>query len=346
MFLKNFWYVAAWDHELGDKPLGRTILNEPVVLFRDAAGKVTALEDKCPHRRVPLSMGKVVEGGLLQCHYHGLRFDSAGSCVRIPGQESIPETARVKTYPVAERHRWIWVWMGDPALADPATIPDYHYLDSPDWGAKGTYIHVKANWQLIVDNLLDLTHLAFVHESTIGNAAVAENAEVRVKRTPGGVLVTRWMIDKPAPPTYVKAGGFTGNVDRWQFIDFLPPAYLRLSVGATPTGTGAPEGRFVDGINMRNLNAITPETETTSHYFWAQAHDFDVKNEKLTDMIFEQVKIAFLEDKEVFEAQQRVIDSDKTESQVDIHADAGGIQARRILSRLYDEEQAPRQAAE
>jgi vanillate O-demethylase monooxygenase subunit len=247
---------------------------------------------------------------------------------------------------VVERYHWVWIWMGDPVQADPATIPDYHYLDSPDWGAKGTYIHVKANWQLIVDNLLDLTHLAFVHESTIGNAAVAENAEVRVKRTPGGVLVTRWMIDKPAPPTYVKAGNFTTNVDRWQFIDFLPPAYLRLSVGATPTGTGAPEGKFEGGINMRNLNAITPETENTSHYFWAQAHDFDVKNEKLTDMIFEQVKTAFLEDKEVFEAQQRVIDHDASESQVDIHADAGGIQARRILSRLHDEEMQARQAAE
>lgn len=346
MFLKNFWYVAVWDHELADKPLGRTILGEPVVLFRGDDGKAVAVEDKCPHRRVPLSMGKVVEGGLLQCHYHGLRFDKTGACVRIPGQESIPPTARVKTYPVIERYRWVWIWMGDPAQADPSTIPDYHYLDSPDWGAKGTYIHVKANWQLIVDNLLDLTHLAFVHESTIGNAAVAENADVRVKRTQGGVLVTRWMIDKPAPPTYVKAGNFTTNVDRWQFIDFLPPAFLRLSVGATPTGTGAPDGNFVDGINMRNLNAITPETETTSHYFWAQAHDFDVRNAALTDMIFEQVKIAFLEDKDVFEAQQRVIDADASETQVDIHADAGGIQARRILSKLYNEEMAARQAAE
>ncbi len=346
MFLKNFWYVAAWDREIADKPVGRIFLNEPVVMFRGSDGKVVAMEDKCPHRRVPLSMGKVVEGGLLQCHYHGLRFDSTGTCVRIPGQEAIPPTAKVRTYPVVERYHWVWIWMGDPAQADPATIPDYHYLDSPDWGAKGTYIHVKANWQLIVDNLLDLTHLAFVHESTIGNAAVAENAEVRVKRTPGGVLVTRWMIDKPAPPTYVKAGGFTTNVDRWQFIDFLPPAFLRLSVGATPTGTGAPEGRFVNGIHMRNLNAITPETEKTSHYFWAQAHDFDVKNEKLTDMIFEQVKTAFLEDKAVFEAQQQVIDHDTSESQVDIHADAGGLQARRILSRLYDDEMAARQAAE
>ena len=346
MFLKNFWYVAAWSHELVGTPLGRVILNEPVVLFRDANGDPIALEDRCPHRRVPLSMGKVVEGGLLQCHYHGLRFDKTGSCVRIPGQEMIPPTAKARSYPVVERYRWVWIWMGDPALADAATIPDYHYLDSPDWGAKGTLFHVNANWQLIVDNLLDLTHLAFVHETTIGNAAVAENAAVKVKRSPNNVMVTRWIIDKPAPPTYVKAGNFTTNVDRWQIIDFVPPAFLRLSVGATPTGTGAPEGRFVDGIHMRNLNAITPETETTTHYFWAQAHDFDVRNAQLTDMIFEQVKTAFLEDVAVFEAQQRVISANPNAPQIDINADAGGIQARRILDRLHQDEIAVVQAAQ
>src|ERR1700730_7972237 len=321
MFLKNFWYVAAWDHELAEKPFGRILLNEPIVLYRDGNDAPVALEDRWPLRRLPLSMGKLVEDGLLQCHYHGLRFDPTGKCVRIPGQKLIPSGAQARSYPTVERYRWVWIWMGDPALANPDTIPDYHFLSSPDWGAKGVCFHVKANWQLIVDNLLDLTHLAFVHETTIGNSAVAENAEVKVKRAPNNVVVTRWMIDKPAPPTYVKAGGFKTNVDRWQIIDFVPPAFLRLSVGATPTGTGAPEGRFVDGINMRNLNAITPETESTTHYFWAQAHDFDVKNSALTEMIFEQVKTAFLEDVEVFEAQQRVIEMDPTSPQVDINAD-------------------------
>jgi vanillate O-demethylase monooxygenase subunit len=346
MFLKNFWYVAAWNHELGQKPLGRVILNEPVVLFRDANGAPVALEDRCPHRRLPLSMGKIVEGGLLQCHYHGLRFNNAGRCVRVPGQEMIPPSAKVRSYPVVERYRWVWIWMGDPALADASTIPDFHYLESPNWGVKGTVFHVNANWQLIVDNLLDLTHLAFVHESTIGNAAVAENAAVKVERSPNNVLVKRWIINQPPTPTYARAGHFTTNVDRWQFIDFTPPAFLRLSVGATPTGTGAPEGRFVDGINMRNLNAITPETESTTHYFWAQAHDFDTKNEKLTDMIFEQVKTAFLEDVAVFEAQQRAIAAAPDAPQMDINADTGGIQARRILDRLHQDEIAAAHAAQ
>src|ERR1700733_5547158 len=141
------------------------------------------------------------------------------------------------------------------------------------------------------------------------------------------------------PPTYKKVGGFTGNVDRWQIIDFVPPAFLRLDVGATPTGTGAPEGKRVGGINMRNLNAITPETETTSHYFWGQAHDFDVKNPETTNKIFEQIRTAFLEDVDVFSRQQRNLDLMPNPPQVDIAADAGTIAARRILTRLYDEEQ-------
>ena len=144
--------------------------------------------------------------------------------------------------------------------------PDYHWFDDPEWGAKSEYLHVKSNWQLIVDNLLDLTHVAFVHETTIGNSALVDQATVRVQRSDDNVTVTRWIIDAPAPPTFVKAGGFTANVDRWQIINFAPPAYLRLDVGATPTATGAPQGQRVGGIGMWNLNAITPETEATSHY--------------------------------------------------------------------------------
>jgi phenylpropionate dioxygenase-like ring-hydroxylating dioxygenase large terminal subunit len=339
MFLRNYWYVAASDSEVGRQPLRRIILGEPIVFFRTEDGKPVAFEDRCAHRHLPLSMGKLV-GDHLQCHYHGLRFDQTGQCVRIPGQDQIPPAAKVKTYPVIARHTWIWVWMGDPALADPDKITDFHWLDDPNWGAKSSYLHVKANWQLVVDNLLDLTHLAFVHDTTIGNSALAEHAEVKVTRAPNNVVVTRWIIDQPAPPTFVKVGGFTTNVDRWQIIDWVPPACLRLDVGATPTGTGAPAGKRVDGITMRNLNAITPETETTSHYFWGQAHDFDVKNTELTQKIFEQIETAFLEDVDVFSAQQHNLNIYSNPPQVDINADIGVLQARRIIDRLRSEEQA------
>ena len=345
MFLRNHWYVAASLPEIGRKPFRRVIMNEPVVFYRTENGTPIALEDRCPHRRLPLSMGRLIEGDVLQCHYHGLRFDSTGACVRVPGQDMIPPSARVKSYPVVERYKWLWIWMGDPALADPAKITDFHWLDDPEWGAKTDYLHAQCNWQLVCDNLLDLTHLAFVHETTIGNMALVEHAAVRVNRTPGGVQVTRWIIDQPAPPTFVKVGKFTGNVDRWQIIDYQPPGFLRLDVGATPTGSGAPEGKRVNGIQMRNLNAITPETETTTHYFWGQAHDFEPRDAEMTERVFQQIKTAFLEDVSVFTMQQTNIDLDPGAPTIDINADSGGIQARRIVDRLYAEEQAGMAAA-
>lgn len=339
MFLRNHWYVAASASEVGRSPLFRLILGEPVVFYRTEAGRCVGFEDRCAHRHLPLSMGKLV-GDALQCRYHGLRFGPDGRCVRIPGQDKIPSSAKVKVYPIVERYKWLWIWMGEPELADPAAITDFHWLDDPNWGAKGSYLHVDANWQLIVDNLLDLTHLAFVHETTIGNAALAEHATVKVTRSANNVVMTRWVIDRDPPPTFKKVGNFKGKVDRWQIIDFTPPAFLRLDVGATPTGTGAPEGQRVGGINMRNLNAITPETETTSHYFWAQAHDFDVKNAETTNKIFAEIERAFFEDVEVLSAQQHNLDLIPDRPQVDISADAGLIQARRILGRMHDEEQA------
>jgi phenylpropionate dioxygenase-like ring-hydroxylating dioxygenase large terminal subunit len=145
VFLRNHWYVAASSDEIGRKPFGRILLGAPVVFYRTEAGKVVAFEDRCAHRHLPLSMGKLV-GDALQCHYHGLRFGPDGRCVRIPGQDQIPQTARVKTYPVVERYKWLWIWMGDPAAADPAKIADFHWLDDSNWGAKASYLHVKANW--------------------------------------------------------------------------------------------------------------------------------------------------------------------------------------------------------
>ena len=169
-----------------------------------------------------------------------------------------------------------------------------------------------------------------------------EKAEVKVTRSDNNVVVTRWTIDAEAPPTFVKAGKFTGPVDRWQIIDFTPPAFLRLDVGATPTGTGAPQGTRVGGIGMRNLNAITPETENTSHYFWGQAHDFDVNNPATSDMLLGQLRTAFMEDVGVFEAQQRNMELCPDAPQFEINADGGLMAARRIIQRLAGEEQAPR----
>jgi phenylpropionate dioxygenase-like ring-hydroxylating dioxygenase large terminal subunit len=333
MFLHNYWYAAAWSTEVGRTPFARTICNEPVVLYRTQAGSVVAMEDRCCHRRLPLRMGTIV-GDNLQCHYHGLTFEPGGRCVKVPGQALVPPNARVRTYSVKERYGLVWLFLGSAEFADEGAIPDYHWITDPGWGAKGAYFHVKAHYQLIVENLLDLTHLAFVHATTIGNSAVVESADVQFKRGPLSVDVRRSMKNCAPPPTYVRAGGFTGNIDRWQFINFAPPGFVRLETGGCDAGReGDPSARK---ITLRNLNIVTPETDTSTHYFWAQCHDFDVSNSKLTEMIFEDVQQAFLQDVTVFEAQQQCIELRPEAPEIDVNGDVGGLQARRIVRELLD----------
>src|SRR5213078_2548405 len=155
MFLRNSWYVAAWDREISRQPRARTFLDQPVVLYRKEDGTPVALEDRC-------------------C-YHGLKFNSSGLCIEIPGQVNVPPQARVRAYPTVERFNWLWIWMGDPAKADPTLIPDWWWASHPDWAfSRPEMIHVKANYQLISDNVLDVTHLAYVHATSIGASSITE----------------------------------------------------------------------------------------------------------------------------------------------------------------------------
>ncbi len=151
IYLQNCWYVAAWDHELLDgKKLARTILDKPVVLYRGESGRYIALDDRCCHRAAPLSMGRV-EGDCIRCMYHGLLFDENGICIEIPGQDRIAKTMKVPSYPVEERGHLIWIWMGDPALADPDLIVDFEPLGDPAWRGLPAYLHYNASTLLIVD---------------------------------------------------------------------------------------------------------------------------------------------------------------------------------------------------
>jgi vanillate monooxygenase len=337
MFPRNFWYVAAWDWEVRRQELmPRTICNEPIVFWRREDGTPAALEDRCCHRHMPLSHGKL-RGSDVECLYHGLVYDGSGACIRIPSQKAIPPSARVRSYPVVERYHWVWIWMGDPALADPNLIEDFHWMDDPDWRARGERLELKGNYLLIVENLLDLTHLQFVHPTTLGTQAIAGNP-IKTERDSKSVRVTRWMLDHTAPPFFQKAGGIgpEERVDRWQVIDYTPPAFVRLDVGCARTGTGAPEGNRSQGISMRNLNAITPETETTTHYFWAQAHNFAINDPTVSELIFRQVHTAFMEDLAVIEAQQNTMRTfgNALPAAVDLNQDSGGIQARRIVDTI------------
>lgn len=349
MFVRNAWYVAAWDHEVGRSMLRRIILDEPVVLFRTTEGKAVALEDRCCHRQAPLSMGKLV-GNIVVCPYHGLQYDPSGACVKIPSQDRIPPSAKVKSYPLVEKNHWLWVWLGDPAKADPKLIEDFHWLDDPKWRFGGNYLHVDANYLLLVENLLDTTHLPFLHPDTLGTDAFARS-EFAVSRDGDRIRVERYLMDKPPAPFHKQMGEFPDgmNVDRWQITHFGPPSFVKLDIGSAPVGAGMREAPDRSRwMGMWNLNAITPETEKTAHYFFAQAYNFKLDQKWLSDMLRVQIRDIFLQDMAMVKAQQVNMDLGPSPSfnlSVNLGQDKAWVAMRQIVERLAKEEQQQAKAA-
>ncbi len=339
MFMRNSWYVAAWSNEIGNAPVARTILEEPIVLFRKLDGGIVALEDRCVHRNAPLHLGRVL-GDEIRCGYHGLVFNAGGQCTRIPGQDRIPPKACIKSYKVEEKYGWAWIWMGRPDLAERTPIPDFHRMSDPAFAATGATNHIDANYELINDNLLDLSHVGYVHQSTIGTIEVGEKGRISVERTEKGVRVTRWVLDCPVPPTHMKSGLFAEGerVDRWQIIDYEPPCFVNIYVGSAKTGTGAPQGKRVGGLGMWIMNAMTPESMSSTNYFWGVGRDFKVDSPEMTRVLHQEIFTAFQEDKAILEEQQKVIRRLANPENVNIVADAGCIQARRLLQQRIKEE--------
>ena len=216
MFLRNCWYVIAWDHEVPAEGLfSRVVLNEPILVFRTADGGFAAMEDRCCHRAAPLSRGKK-EGDAVRCGYHGLKFDASGRCVQIPGQDNIPPKLGVRGYPVVERDKLVWIWMGDPAQADAAKILDFPYLRDTGWRGHPGYLHYDANYLLIVDNLSDFAHLAFVHAKTLGGSEeyAFKSKPTAIERLNDGFRVERWHMGATPPPFHKKVAPGSEPVTR------------------------------------------------------------------------------------------------------------------------------------
>lgn len=307
MWIKNAWYVAAWTSEISaDKLLSRIFLDTPVILYRTGQDDLVAMEDRCCHRHAPLSRGRL-EGDDVRCMYHGLKFDPSGQCIEIPGEDKVPPQIKVQTFPVVEKNNLIWIWLGDAALADASDIVNMLFLDSPDWGYREGYLHYQADYRLIVDNLLDFTHLAFVHENSIGSEGLGYERPT-IENREFGLRITNFnRDDNPAPHTQA-LGGFTGKVDRWTVNDWhLRGNLLIMDAGTMPAGSDGPDGDRVGAIQFRNLSALTPETATTCHYHHAQTQGFAPDDYNVTDELYERMVIAFDEDRDTIEAQQRVI---------------------------------------
>lgn len=346
LLLRNHWYVAAWSDEVGRRPLARVILGDYLVLFRSEAGKAVVLENRCPHRNLPLSEGKLI-GDTLECAYHGMVFDCSGACTHLPGEAAPPHWARVRAYPVVERRGWVMVWMGDPERADERLAPDYNVrLADPAWFHVKGHILVKCGYRLILDNLLDLSHLAYVHSSTTGNRALAEQATISAEVEDERVRVTRWMSDIPPAQAFVDYAGYNGNIDRWQVSEFTTPAYIYVNSGTAPAGRGvSPAERYgSQGLwGFVVYHALTPETAATTHQFWAIAIERRMVPEPARAAFKRQMLNIPREDLAIYEAQQRAIDLDP-EAGGDVRprgmiaADKGLFAMRRILQRLHAEE--------
>ena len=332
-FVKNCWYVAATAQELGRELLGRTFLDRPVVLYRRQDGTPVALEDRCAHRFLPLSQGRLV-GDRVQCGYHGLEFDGSGACVHVPGQKSAPAGATIGTFPLAERWHLVWIWMGDPALADDSLIPDIWRCGDPGWDCiVGEPFYLRGDYRLFNDNLLDPSHVSFVHRTTLGTDSVAEIPQVATQDG-HNVTVTRWILDQPAAPIYAKLGNFTGNVDRWQIMNFTPPSLIEAEMGSCVAHTGAPDGDRSQGIELRSYNLATPETAETSWYFWTHVRNFALGDQKITDMIRAGFIEAFSEDVAIIEAVQTGLNRYDDVTPVNLAIDAGPVRARRVIDGL------------
>ena len=333
MFPRNSWNVAATADELGRELLGRTLLDQPVVLYRREDGTAVALEDCCSHRFLPLSKGYLV-GDVVQCGYHGMEFDCTGTCVHVPAQKSAPADSDIRAFPVYEKWCFVWIWMGDPAAADEALIPEIWRNDHPDWTVVvGEPIYMEGDYRLVADNLLDPSHVSFVHRSTLGTGVVAEIPQTATQEG-STVRVTRWILDSPAAPVYAKLGKFDGNVDRWQIMTFTPPSMVEVDMGSCVAGTGAQQGDRSQGIELRAYNLVTPETAESSFYFWTHVRNFSVDDQAVTDMVRSNFVETFSEDVEVIEAVQAGLKRNTDKPVVNLAVDAGAIRARRVIDEM------------
>lgn len=350
-FPLNAWYVAAWPAELepGGKPIARRLLDMPLVLFRTVSGRAAVMLDRCGHRAMALSYG-TVEGEHIQCGYHGVCFDVRGTCAKVPGQDVPSPDLHVRSFPVVEQDGLIWFWPGATDQADPTLIVRYPFHEGPQtWPHRTQHYLLEGNAALVIDNLLDLTHLAFVHRRTIGGNPPDEHAtaEMQIKGTPRGVHFVRWLLNSTAPPTYVKAVGFTTRIDRWMDFEFLAPSVVLQFTGALPVGQGAyEEGRREGGFGLRIFHGITPETAHTAHYFWSCGHSFRRDEPEVTDRIFAEIDLTFREDVEVLALQYARLRELGEEGLFNIRQDTARMHAHRALNRLLAAEGRAAQAAE
>ena len=337
MYLRNSWYVVALSSEIEAKLRAFRILGENIVIYRTERGEPVALEDSCPHRRLPLSKGRLLNGNI-ECGYHGLQFDRSGQCVAAPTQDRIPPTAIVRSYPIVDRWGLVWIWMGDAGLSDDSLIIDIENYDNADWKiTSGDALTCACNYLYVVDNLLDPSHVAWVHLSSFA-APGTDNTPVEITETGNGVFVHRWIYDTKPPPFYAPLVQFEGNCDRLQHYEAQFPCTAINKSIFFPAGKGGP-GSSIDEQTyiMISYHFMTPIDANNTRYHWLQHRNTDPDNEEVTVAIASGLKAAFLEDRDVLEAVHTGI-ANETTRHLNLGLDAASLHFRRKLEILIGQE--------
>ena len=337
MWIKNCWYVIAWEHEVPSAESAeifqRKVLNEPIVVYRTQGGKLVALENRCCHRHAPLSAGRR-EGDSIRCGYHGLKFNAQGLCTEIPGADKVPPQACVRAYPVVSKNNWVFVWMGDPTKANETLLPDNFSCQDPAWKNIPGYLHYDTPYLLICDNLLDFSHLSYVHEKTLGGSTAIAQARPSIDKVKQagqrGIRVVRHIPDVPSPPFYQRFRTFTTHLDRWFDYEFLLPATLLMHSGGKPVGTAPDDMR--QAVRLHSCQTLTPETENSTHYFFQQSHQSELGDATVTQSIYDSLVQAFEEDRNMITAQHLNMQTPAQKPMLPLHFDAALMQFRKMLA--------------
>lgn len=339
--VRNRWYVAAYGREISRELFSRTVCGESILFWRTEAGAVTAMSDRCVHRRFPLSQAPShLVADTVVCGYHGFTYGADGVCVAVPGQTRVPRTARLRAYPAVEQDGFVWVFIGEPDKAGSTAIPRAPRLDQPGWTTVSGMEPLAARASLLVDNLLDLSHETYLHGGYIGTPEVAETPiSTEVDDEAGIVYVSRRMADAECPPFYARSTGITGRITRWQDIEFSPPCLYQLHSRIAPAGVlPNDDGTDPDAFHVEVVYAITPETEHSTHDFWAVARDFALDDEEVSDFLRESNRTVVLQDVAALNVLERVIAGEPDGYQeLSINIDTGGLAARRMIAKLAAE---------
>lgn len=347
-FVRNAWYVAAWAEEVGHALFTRRILDEPVVMYRKSDGTPVALIDRCAHKLAPLSLGRLI-GDEVQCGYHGLHFDCTGQCTRVPGQDKIPAQAKVHSFPVVERYNLIWIWMGDPALADPDRIIEVRRYNEPGWAViDGQYQYHRTCYLNIAENLVDPAHTTYVHKATIGNPAAEEvPVTIDVGKTEQGidyVRAYRWTNNAEPPPIDKTLGHFgDGLTDRCQSYNYFPPSVSLVDVTTMKAGQEHTEENMDKGQRAYSYKFVTPETESRTHFFWMHVRNFNLDED--TSERIAAMNATFQEDNVMTSAMQREHEAAGKRQQAWLAIDAAPSRVAKMIEQMAKAESEAAQAA-